>query len=432
MAGLVSLLQSLCSGQQPGRVAVTRPGLFEAVPDLRLSLVAPHPPVLNALTGPDGGVTGLKRKLAEPDVPWQQQQQQQQPQQQDLLQQQQQQQACGGAVSLYDRDAATGRRNGEPIADCYGILTYRGGAVMALADGVNWGERPRAAARGAVHGFLGHVHQELAVAQGGKAISSDAAFHILQRAVQAAQAQVLAAEGTLTTLVGAVVLQQRMRSGRHCCLSVVVGDSPSYVWRAAAQEVVELNYQPPLNGFHRDPRVCPGCLGFAVGDAPDLSNISYAITSLDKGDVVFLASDGIADNFDPVVRKQASARAIGEGSSRQVGIAALSPAKCHNMTLADMAGVLKDACRKQQQGCTGLSGSSKRRQVVQEHLQAAAGLGAREQEQQQLQQQREATAYVQQQLQQLEQQAVGATSKQQRNNSSSSIRRRWTFLIVLA
>jgi hypothetical protein len=33
----------------------------------------------------------------------------------------------------------------------------------------------------------------------------------------------------------------------------------------------------------RDPRVCPGCLGFAVGDAPDLSNISYAITSLDKG-----------------------------------------------------------------------------------------------------------------------------------------------------
>jgi hypothetical protein len=45
-------------------------------------------------------------------------------------------------------------------------LAYRGGAVMALADGVNWGERPRAAARGAVYGFLRHVHQELAVKQG--------------------------------------------------------------------------------------------------------------------------------------------------------------------------------------------------------------------------------------------------------------------------
>jgi hypothetical protein len=33
----------------------------------------------------------------------------------------------------------------------------------------------------------------------------------------------------------------------------------------------------------RDPRVCPGCLGYAMGDEPDLSNISYAITSLDKG-----------------------------------------------------------------------------------------------------------------------------------------------------
>jgi hypothetical protein len=134
-----------------------------------------------------------------------------------------------------------------------------------------------------------------------------------------------------------------------------------------------------------------------------------------------LASDGIADNFDPVVRKQASARAIGEGSSRHPGITALSPAKCHNMTLADMAGVLKDACRKQQQGrCNSVSGSSKQRKLVQDQLQAAAGMGAAQQEQQQLQQQREATAYVQQQLQQLEQQAAGATPKQQQQRSSSS------------
>jgi hypothetical protein len=86
---------------------------------------------------------------------------------------------------------------------------------------------------------------------GGRSISSDVAFSILQGAVQAAQAQVLAADGTLTTLVGAVVLQQRMRSKKHCCLSVVIGDSPSYVWRAAGREVDELNYQPPLHGFHR-------------------------------------------------------------------------------------------------------------------------------------------------------------------------------------
>jgi hypothetical protein len=56
--------RSFCGTQQPDRIAVTRPGLFEAVPDLRLSLLAPQPQVQSALTGPDGGVTNLKRKLA--------------------------------------------------------------------------------------------------------------------------------------------------------------------------------------------------------------------------------------------------------------------------------------------------------------------------------------------------------------------------------
>lgn len=56
--------RSLCGGQQPNRIAVTRPGLVEAVPDLRLSLLAPQAQVLSAATGPDGGAAALKRKLA--------------------------------------------------------------------------------------------------------------------------------------------------------------------------------------------------------------------------------------------------------------------------------------------------------------------------------------------------------------------------------
>lgn len=68
------------------------------------------------------------------------------------------------------------------------------------------------------------------------------------------------------------------------------------------------------------------------------------------GDIVFLTSDGIADNFDPVTRKQASPRTIGEGSNRSLGVGALSPATCHAMAVAEMAAVLKDACRQQQEG----------------------------------------------------------------------------------
>jgi hypothetical protein len=77
-----------------------------------------------------------------------------------------QQQTWGSAVSLYDLDPRTGQRNGDPIADCFATIAYQQGAVMALADGVNWGERPKAAARGAVLGFCSSLHQQLAYAQG--------------------------------------------------------------------------------------------------------------------------------------------------------------------------------------------------------------------------------------------------------------------------
>jgi len=74
---------------------------------------------------------------------WQQQQQQQQ----------QQWPVWGDSISLYDHDPQTGLRHGDPIADCYGAINFANGAIMALADGVSWGERPKVAARAAVLGF---------------------------------------------------------------------------------------------------------------------------------------------------------------------------------------------------------------------------------------------------------------------------------------
>lgn len=63
-------------------------------------------------------------------------------------------------------DPLTGQRNGDPIADCFACITYPQGAVLALADGVNWGQRPKQAARAAVHGFCTSLHQQLALTQG--------------------------------------------------------------------------------------------------------------------------------------------------------------------------------------------------------------------------------------------------------------------------
>lgn len=50
-----------------------------------------------------------------------------------------------------------------------------------------------------------------------------------------------------------------------------------------------------------------GALGPVDGNKPELSNLTLSMTIVDKGDIVYLTSDGISDNFDPVVGKFAEA-----------------------------------------------------------------------------------------------------------------------------
>lgn len=53
----------------------------------------------------------------------------------------------------------------------------------------------------------------------------------------------------------------------------------------------------------RDMRDALGALGPVDGSNPELNNLTLAITEVEKDDIVFLTSDGISDNFDPVVGK---------------------------------------------------------------------------------------------------------------------------------
>ena len=46
-----------------------------------------------------------------------------------------------------------------------------------------------------------------------------------------------------------------------------------------------------------------GALGPVDGINPELSNLTCSMTYVEPGDIVFLTSDGISDNFDPVVGK---------------------------------------------------------------------------------------------------------------------------------
>jgi len=50
-----------------------------------------------------------------------------------------------------------------------------------------------------------------------------------------------------------------------------------------------------------------GALGPVDGKKPELGNLTLSLTIVEHGDIVFLTSDGISDNFDPVVGKFAEA-----------------------------------------------------------------------------------------------------------------------------
>ncbi|KXZ52224.1 hypothetical protein GPECTOR_10g855 [Gonium pectorale] len=287
----------------------------------------PNTTIVASHSGPDNGVAVYKQFAPELQVTWD-----------DPVDW-----AYGISVSMYDL-GPTGRRNGEPVADCFGILAYPEGAVLAVADGVNWGEPPRRAARCAVLGCLNHMHHALKQHENDSAFDSHTVFRHLVSSIAASQKLILQQFGTLTTLVVSAVLPLKwVRSpGRWAAITLTVGDSAAYVYRSASQTVEEVTAAAHAEGA-RDPRWCPGALGYAMGEEPDLANMMLCLTFLDEGDFIFLTSDGVADNFDPVIRKMARHQIL---ESTDNDLPALSPAECQAKAMDLLRDVLVDADRR--------------------------------------------------------------------------------------
>lgn len=224
--------------------------------------------------------------------------------------------AYGISDSLYDRNQVTRRKNGDPIADCFGIISRPDSAILAVADGVNWGEKASVAAKSAIHGSLHYLSRTLY----GETRSFDRAFAdessvpnrvgntrdvfvALLRAFSCAHDLILANEGMLTTLTVAVVLPLKRRGdemSRYVCCVCNVGDTLAYVFspRWGVRELTKGSHDINCN---RDMRDALGALGPVDGINPELSNLTLSVTTLTKGDIVVVASDGLTDNFDPNV-----------------------------------------------------------------------------------------------------------------------------------
>ena len=178
----------------------------------------------------------------------------------------------------------------------FGIITRSNSAILALADGVNWGKKPKLAATCAVYAALEHLNNNIA-----RLSSSHVAFDMLWNSLLKGHELIMEKNATLTTLSAAFVCELQGTS-KWGLFVVSLGDSPVFVYSPSSKKLVEVTIGCHQQGG-RNMSDCGGVLGPGNGADPDFANLTFAYTTVSAGDYVFITSDGISDNFHPGVVK---------------------------------------------------------------------------------------------------------------------------------
>lgn len=255
--------------------------------------------------------------------------------------------AEGQSVSLYERSSSVGsERVGDPIADVYAVVDRSNHGILAIADGCNWGEKPRLAGKCAVQECMQHLSSKLYGREAQNNHTTHELFNYLLRSFDEAHKSIVRHGGTTTTLTVAVVcpLLPNQDNLEWCVCVVSVGDSQGYVYKAQDKSVHEIT-RGVHRGERREMRDSGGCLGMCIGDEPDLRNLYCTFSPVEPGDIVFLSTDGLSDNFDPVVRSLAAPddqlSTSGSDLASGNGIPVLSPVAREEQSLAIMAEVIR-------------------------------------------------------------------------------------------
>ena len=248
----------------------------------------------------------------------------------------------GISISTYEKKHNSSEHHGDPIADAYAIIARPNNCILALADGVNWGTRPRIAARAAILGSIEHLHSKL-FAESSKPLTTQDIFHRILLSFDCAQKEIIAHEGTTTTLTVAIVIElqphPRVNSRWGLCV-VSVGDSPCFLYKQGSQTVCEVTAAAHM-GIGRDPRDAGGCLGANCGDLPDLGNLVCCFIPIYENDIVFVTSDGVSDNFDLVSLKKAIPKSNSGDSQSNSDLPEVTPEQrqdAMNTTLGNLLG----------------------------------------------------------------------------------------------
>jgi len=129
------------------------------------------------------------------------------------------------------------------------------------------------------------------------------ALLLMRKAFDVAHESILQHNGGLTTLNITMVLPIHS-STQYAVCSVNVGDSLTYVF-SKRYGMNELSVASHDINKERNMKDVGGAIGPVDGSQPYLTNLTFSVTTCEPGDIVFQTTDGISDNFDPVVTKLA-------------------------------------------------------------------------------------------------------------------------------
>lgn len=209
--------------------------------------------------------------------------------------------AFGIGTSLYEKNPNLDPdyTTGDPVADVFAIVARENSCILSLADGVNWGDKSRLAARCGVAGSIQYLNHYLC-----SATTTHDVMELLCRSFELAQDCIVESGATMTTLCTAVICPIRGSDKWAVCV-INVGDSLAFVYSKETAthsgRTREITVGSHCSETERDMRCPGGSLGPVDGYNPDLTNLTFSYTQVSAGDIVFLTSDGVSDNFDPVV-----------------------------------------------------------------------------------------------------------------------------------
>ena len=226
-------------------------------------------------------------------------------------------------------------RQGNPICDQYKLEIYPTRMILAVADGCNWGEPPRNAARAAISAFTRYLanHQ-------GEIRDVQTAGSLILRALSMANAEIFVGLdlekniiGT-TTFLGGIVVQLNQESdallkerGESISLTsseqfeinssesyekfqsvldtpefglvyISLGDCKAFHWSAETGKFTDITATNRVDSLSASD--CGGRLGpHEAGNLPDLRNLELGFFPCRSGDCLIFVSDGVHDNLDP-------------------------------------------------------------------------------------------------------------------------------------